>query len=521
MNPSNDTVFRSDRWQPALEKFAGSAHMTIKLFDASACEVVGPIHPTPLFQLFDEKGYDPGLFAECARRCLAQAEERPAVLVSQLHGLTVIGAALTLEGEIVGAAVGGYVFADFSQVSEIQRLARQGGVAFPLLWDVARIQKPVSQSRLIVQGELLQVFGDTLLSEHHRTRQYEQAAAIVDSSSDAIVGEDLNGVVTTWNRGAERVFGYSAQEIIGRPISILMPAGQVDEQPSLLVRLRRGDAIENHETVCRSKDGAVLNVSWNVSPIFGSSGQIIGVSQIGRDITERKQAEQELRRANEDLKQFAFAASHDLQEPLRMITSYSQLLLKGYRGQLNTEASMCVDFIGKGTKQMRELLSDLLSFTEVGAANGPPEHELVNLNLILQRVTHSLKAAIDESAALVTCEDLPEVEGEPTHFVQLFQNLITNAIKYRGESSPRVHVTAELVNGEWLFAVADNGIGIDPEYHQKVFGVFKRLHGKAISGTGIGLAICQRVIERYGGRIWVESQVDHGATFYFTLRARS
>jgi light-regulated signal transduction histidine kinase (bacteriophytochrome) len=203
-----------------------------------------------------------------------------------------------------------------------------------------------------------------------------------------------------------------------------------------------------------------------------------------------------------------------------MITSYSQLLLKGYRGQLNGEAGMCVDFIGKGTKQMRELLADLLSFTQVGAGNGQLEHELVDLNLIFQKVTQSLTAAIDESAAIVTSEDLPQVEGEAAHFVQLLQNLISNAIKYHGDSPPRVHVTAELVNGEWRFAVADNGIGIDPEYHQKIFGVFKRLHGKAISGTGMGLAICQRVIERYGGRIWVESQVDHGATFYFTLRAR-
>jgi PAS domain S-box-containing protein len=520
MNPLNETLFSSDRWRPALEKFAGSAQMTIKLFDASACEVVGPIHPTPLFQLFDEKGYDPGLFAECARRCLAQTEERPAVLVSQLHGLTVLGAALTLEGQIVGAAVGGYVFADFSQVSEIRLLARQGGIAFPLLWNVARNQKPVSQSRLIVQGELLQVLGDALLSEHHRTRQYEQAAAIVNSSSDAIVGEDLSGVVTSWNRGAERVFGYSSQEIIGQAISILMPAGQMDEQAGLLARLRRGDAVENYETVCSSKDGALLNISWTVSPIFGASGQVIGVSLIARDITERKQAEKALRRANEDLNQFAFAASHDLQEPLRMITSYSQLLLKGYRGQLNGEAGVCVDFIGKGTKQMRELLSDLLSFTEVGAANGQWEHELVDLNLIFQKVTQNLTAAIDESAAIVTSEDLPQVEGEAAHFVQLFQNLIGNAIKYHGESPPRVHVTAELVNGERRFSVADNGIGIDPEYHQKIFGVFKRLHGKAISGTGIGLAICQRVIERYGGRIWVESEVDHGATFHFTLGAR-
>ncbi len=234
------------------------------------------------------------------------------------------------------------------------------------------------------------------------------------------------------------------------------------------------------------------------------------------EIHEEKEREEQLQRANEDLNQFAFAASHDFQEPLRMITSYSQLLLSGYRGQLDEEASVCVRFITEGTQRMRELLADLLSFTGLGSAE---QHSIepVDLNDIFQRVLQNLNLAIAESGAVVDSDRLPEVQGQPAHFLQLFQNLIDNAIKYRGEKIPSVHVSVEERTDEWLLAVTDNGIGIEPEFHRQIFGVFKRLHGRSIPGTGIGLAICKRVVERYGGRIWIESKLGQGSTFYFTL----
>ena len=166
MNPSSDVLFSSDLWETALEKYAKATHVTVKLFDAELRTVSGAIHPTPLFQLFDESGYDPGIFVECARRCLLQTQNRPAVIVSQFHGLAVVGTSLVLEGRVVGAAVGGYVLADFSQVSEIQRLARQADIGFERLWEVARQQQPVPQTRLLVDGELLQVLGDALLREN-------------------------------------------------------------------------------------------------------------------------------------------------------------------------------------------------------------------------------------------------------------------------------------------------------------------------------------------------------------------
>jgi light-regulated signal transduction histidine kinase (bacteriophytochrome) len=237
-----------------------------------------------------------------------------------------------------------------------------------------------------------------------------------------------------------------------------------------------------------------------------------------RSADQLRASNQALVRANDDLNQFAFAASHDLQEPLRMITSYSQLLLNGYRGDLGGEPGLCVDFISRGTKRMRDLLSDLLAYTQL-STDGQAEREIVDLNLVFQKALENLESCLEESKASVRSEHLPLVNGHSARFVQLFQNLIENAIKYRSDSAPEVSVRTAADGQNWHISVADNGIGIAPEYHARIFGVFKRLHGNRIPGTGIGLAICQRVVERYGGRIWVESDGKKGSTFHFTLPA--
>jgi signal transduction histidine kinase len=238
--------------------------------------------------------------------------------------------------------------------------------------------------------------------------------------------------------------------------------------------------------------------------------------ELKQALASLKSTNENLARSNEDLERFAFVASHDLQEPLRMITTYAQLLVKTYRGELDPDASMFVDNIVQGTKRMRELLIDLLAYTEIRSRTDEPV-EAVDLNCVLEKVRENLKAAIDASGATIISERLPTLPGYEGHFIPLLQNLIGNAIKYRSDQPPVIAISVERAGGEYQFAVVDNGIGIDPEYHERIFEVFRRLHGKKIPGTGIGLSICQRVVERYGGRIWVESREGRGSKFVFTL----
>jgi light-regulated signal transduction histidine kinase (bacteriophytochrome) len=239
------------------------------------------------------------------------------------------------------------------------------------------------------------------------------------------------------------------------------------------------------------------------------------VARLNEDL---RTSNQHLARSNEDLERFAFIASHDLQEPLRMITVYSQLLLRRFAKDVAGDDMKFVENIEGGTARMRELLADLLTYAEIGAKFEEPPRP-VDLNLVVQKALDNLEIMIGENDALVNVARLPIVLGFESHFTPLFQNLIGNAIKYRSEEQPRIEISAGQMEGYIQICVADNGIGIAPEYHAKIFLAFKRLHGKRIPGTGIGLAICQRVVERYGGRIWVESEVGQGANFIFTLPA--
>lgn len=237
------------------------------------------------------------------------------------------------------------------------------------------------------------------------------------------------------------------------------------------------------------------------------------VAQLNQELSRSNES---LARSNEDLERFAFIASHDLQEPLRMIAVYSQLLVRRYSTQIDAQAAGFVTNIEDGTRRMRELLADLLAYAETGARFEEPAHP-VDLNQVVQKVKENLALAIAESGTVIEVGRLPVIQGFESHFLPLFQNLIGNAIKYRSKRQPRIEVVFGRVDGHIQICVSDNGIGIAPEYHAKIFVAFKRLHGKKIPGTGIGLAICQRVVERYGGRIWVESELGHGSNFIFTL----
>jgi PAS domain S-box-containing protein len=252
-------------------------------------------------------------------------------------------------------------------------------------------------------------------------------------------------------------------------------------------------------------------------PARDSAGKIVKWFGTTTDIDDQKRTEEDLRRANADLEQFAYSASHDLQEPLRNISIYSQLLARRYDRALDARAHEFLAFLVEGATRMELLLQGLLAYTEVsGHAEEPSES--VDANQVLRSALISLQRLIEQNCALVTHEALPRVRVHSVHLQQLFQNLISNAIKYRGETPPMIHISAPRDGSGFVFSVRDNGIGIDPQYSQHVFGIFKRLHTRRqYPGAGIGLAICQRIVERHGGSIWVESNVGQGANFRFIL----
>ncbi|HWF47039.1 MAG TPA: PAS domain S-box protein, partial [Bryobacteraceae bacterium] len=572
-------------------------------------------------------------------------------------------------------------------------------------------------------------------------------AAIVESSDDAIVGKNLNGIITSWNKGAERIFGYTAAEAIGKPITMLAPAERMEDMRSILEKIRRGERIDHYETIRRRKDGETIHVSLTVSPVRDASGRIIGASKIARDISDRKRIEreralllareqesrktaellnrvgpmlaselnsgklvqavtdlatelvgaevgsfvhnvngdkgesytlntlsdaprdafesfpmprnteifgptfrgqgvvrfddvtkeahcgknppyygmpkgdlpvpsakgaacrqlstsdsgghadpvlreslksylaapvvsrsgevlgglffghrlpgkftpqheailsglaaqaaiamdnarlfeqaqwaqrelkrsnEELRRANEDLETFAYSASHDLQEPLRTMAISAQLLQRRLRDTLQDDTREIFDHIVEGAKRMETLIQDILAYsTATRYAGGPPPS--IDSGKALATALANLDALIKQGGATVTFGPMPVILAHENRLVQLFQNLIGNALKYRREVAPHVHISAVERDGWSVFSVVDNGIGIDRKFADYIFGLFRRLHNRTEHpGSGIGLAICQRIVEQYGGRIWLENSVRGvGSTFCFTFPTRT
>ena len=362
------------------------------------------------------------------------------------------------------------------------------------------------------------------------SRQAQEAsrhlATIVETSNDAIIGQDMTGRIVSWNAAAERLYGYSAAEVIGQSAAIIVPVEQREELVQILDSIERGQSMAPFATVRMTKDGRRVHVSITISPLIDQEGQATGASIIARDISRRKQAEEALRertlaleRSNEELEQFAYVASHDLQEPLRMVTSYMQLLARRYQGQLDADADTFIAFAVDGANRMKALIEDLLAYSRIGTrgkALAPIDSEAV-----LAQVLADLQFNIEESRATVTYDSLPIVMADRSQLAQLFRNLVGNALKFRSNQPPVVHISVARKEDNWLFSVHDNGIGIDPEYGERIFVIFQRLHNRGeYPGTGIGLAICKKIVERHGGRLWVESEPGYGSVFYFTLPAR-
>lgn len=321
---------------------------------------------------------------------------------------------------------------------------------------------------------------------------------------------------------AETLSGYTASEWIESPEMInarIMPE-DINQAATISVAGHRDGTIAPVHLRMRHKQGHMLWLVSNVSEVQDASGQAIGVRGVTTDVSALHQIEAELRRSNEELQQFAYVASHDLQEPLRMVTSYLQLIEQRYAGQLDEQAHEFIDFAVGGAARMKQLITGLLAYSRLQTSRS--EFQQVDLNALVGNVLQNLDIQIKDAAALVECDPLPSLSGNPMLLTQLFQNLITNALKFRRAEPPHVEVRVQRVGPMWQFAVRDSGIGFDARYASRVFVLFQRLHSQAkYPGTGIGLTICRKVVEIHAGEIWVESQVGQGTTFYFTLPAQS
>ena len=576
-------------------------------------------------------------------------------------------------------------------------VARERGEPVPGVYDY-RISRPDGRVRVVEASAVATTFQGqpatfTVLRDITERKEAEdelvRLGSIVESSHDGIICETLDGVITNWNAGAERIFGYPASEVEGQPVSVLVPPEVANDALDIVERIKRGEQVDHIETVCLRRDGSYVDVSLTISPLKDTTGAIIGASTIARDITERKQAEEEerrhsqematlysvantlaqpgsfrervtnvlerlvgltradqvalrvpdhrgqgleaiaaagpvvqenmrgllpyaqgvagaaftqgepvivndyrtselaspegvalgvesvaslpvkvagrtigvvniisrdpnhftterirllntivgevgvllenarlyetlqeradeLARSNADLEQFAYVASHDLQEPLRSVVGFTSLLSRRYEGKLDENADRFIGRAVAAASRMQVLINDLLSYSRVGRNLEDPE--VIDVEALLAHEVDGLHTSIEESGADITYDQLPSIVADSSLMGQVFRNLIGNAIKFRAEEPPKVHVSAENLGNEWKFAVRDNGIGIDPQFAQRIFTIFQRLHTREdYPGTGIGLSICKKAVERLGGRIWVESQLGMGSTFYFTI----
>jgi PAS domain S-box-containing protein len=354
-------------------------------------------------------------------------------------------------------------------------------------------------------------------------------SAILETAVDGIITINERGTVESFNPAAEHMFGYLAGEVIGRNVTMLMPSPYQEEHvrclDSYLTTGRAKIMGTGREVVGCKNDGTTFPMELAVSEVRLGDRRIF--SGIVRDISERKRAQlelerrtRELARSNVELEQFAYVASHDLQEPLRMIGSFTQLLARRYGGQLNATADEFISYIVDGVVRMQALINDLLAYSRVGTRGAT--FQPTDCEAVVERALINLKPAIDETAAVVTHDPLPSLWADAAQLVPLFQNLIGNAIKYRGEGPPRIHIAAERQGEGWVFSIRDHGIGFDPKYAERIFIIFQRLHTPdQYPGTGIGLAICKKIIDRHAGRIWAESEPGRGSRFCFTIPAKA
>jgi PAS domain S-box-containing protein len=347
--------------------------------------------------------------------------------------------------------------------------------------------------------------------------------SVFEGTTDFIYVRDLEHHFALANSATAKLFGRSVKELLGRSMRELLPKSSFDAVAQSDQEVVRTGATCTVDEVAEI-EGIQRHFLTTKSPYRDAEQRTIGTIGISREITERKRSEDrlaktmaELKRSNDELQQFAYVASHDLQEPLRMVASYTQLLAKRYKGQLDSDADEFISYAVDGSNRMQRMIQDLLAYSRAGT-NGSALRK-ISSDDSLNAAIANLRGAVEDSGAIVTHDPLPAITTNDTQLTQVFQNLVGNAIKYRGARVPNVHVSAARNGGgEWIFSVRDNGLGIDSQYFEKIFVLFQRLHGREeFKGTGIGLTICKKIVERLGGRIWVESRPGIGSTFYFAL----
>lgn len=433
---------------------------------------------------------------------------------------------------LAGAAATAYFFIpplNSFELADFTWIILYAAASFTIIFFVEREHR--AQRRAEHATELAQERYETMLREtaakeaaqRSEERQRRWARVTLSSIGDAVISTDATGCVNFLNPVAETLTGWTMEEAAGKPIGTVFDiysqstgeAAQVPVENVLRTGLVQGLA---NDTVLVSKSGKRTPIDDSAAPIRDVDGDLIGVVLVFRDITARKKQQEALRRSNEDLKKFAFVASHDLQEPLRTVAGFLGLIRSRYQEQLDDDGRKFIQFAVDGTRRMQTLIRDLLQYSRVGtrAVKLAP----ADLNQVLDEIQANIRGLVSETGATIRRDPLPTVIVDALKLGQVLQNLLSNSLKFRSAAPPEIRITGELRGDEWVIGVHDNGIGFDPQYAERIFEMFERLHGVGTySGSGIGLALCKRIVEEHGGRIWAESKPGAGSSFYFTLPA--
>lgn len=395
---------------------------------------------------------------------------------------------------------------------ETERLRKDGTLVY-----ISLSVSPIKNTSGTVTG-ILKIARDVTLRQKAEETQ-RRLASIINFSDDAIVSKNLEGIITSWNAGAEKIFGYSQDEVIGKPITIIIPREKLHEEPEILRKIGSGEYIHHYVTDRVRKDGSIVHISLTVSPIKDSNGRVTGISKIARDITEQKKKEAEIKLLNQELEAFNYSVAHDLRSPLRSILNYSQMLQERYGRVLEQDGAQIIERIIRKSQRMDVLIHDLLTLSRLGRKE---LHKTdIDVESMVREIADEIKAQPDSAMPTIHFRDLMHAYGDKSLLKQVWENLISNAIKYsRKKDVTMIEIGSTTANSSITYYIRDNGVGFDMKYADKLFIPFQRLHNTGeYEGTGIGLAIVEQIISKHGGNTWAEGKPGEGATFYFSLPA--